>query len=103
VGNFKTLNRIVKDLSGAGRRLGMPIKDYNRKTLSTQEEEVKQWRHHFKAVLNCPETTLQDFHSVPTMKLDICLDDITVDKIRAAVRKLKNNNAAGIDISWLNT
>jgi len=42
-------------------------------------------------------TTLHDFHSVITTKLDICLDDITVHEIHAAIRKLKNNKAAGID------
>jgi len=51
-----------------------------------------------ETVLNCPETTtLHDVHSVPTTKLDICLDDITMHEILAAIRKLKNNKAAGID------
>jgi len=52
VGDFMTLYRIVKDLSGIERKSGMPIKDDNGKTLSTHEEQVKQWRHHFEAVLN---------------------------------------------------
>jgi len=47
------------------RKSGIPIKYDNGKTLSTHEEQVKQWRHHFDTVLNCPEpTTPQDFHSL---------------------------------------
>jgi len=98
VGDSKTLYHTVKDLSGVDGKSGMPIKDDNGKTLSTHEEQVKQWRHHFEAVLNCPElTTRHNFHSVPTTKLDIFLDDSTVHEIRAAIRKLKNNKAASID------
>jgi hypothetical protein len=40
----------------------MPIKDDKGTTLSTHEEQVKQWRHHFETVLNCPEpAVLHDF------------------------------------------
>ena len=43
----KTLYRIVKDLSGSDMKSGMPIKDDKGTTLSTHEEQMKQWRHHF--------------------------------------------------------
>jgi len=43
VGDSKTLYRIVKDLSGYERKLRMPIKEDNGKTLSTHEEQMTQW------------------------------------------------------------
>ena len=42
VGDSKTLYRIGKDLSGYERKLGMPIKDDNEKTLSTHEEQFQK-------------------------------------------------------------
>jgi len=61
-------------------------------------EQVKQFRHHSKTVLNCPEpTTLQDVHYVPTTKLDKCLNNITVYGISDVIRMLKSNKAACIE------
>jgi hypothetical protein len=50
-GDAKTLYRVEKDLSSSNRKSGMPLKDDNGKTLSTYEEQIMQWRHHFEAVV----------------------------------------------------
>ena len=98
IGDSKTLYRIVKDLSGADRKSGCPIKDDNGTTLSTHEEQLKQWRHHFEAVLNCPEpAVLHDFAAETVPQLDICLEEFSAAEVQSAIRKLKNNKSAGMD------
>jgi len=98
IGDSKTLYRIVKDLSGSDRKSGMPIKDDQGKTLSTHEEQMKQWRHHFEAVLNCAEPAmLHDFTAETVPQLDICLEDFSVNEVQFAIRRLKNNKSAGLD------
>jgi len=98
IGNSKALCRIVTELSGSASRSRAPIKDDNRKTISTHDEQLQQWKHHFDIVLNCSEPTiLYDFTSVATPQLDICTDDISITEVQVAIKKLENNKAASID------
>ena len=97
-GDSKELYRIVKDLTSSGPKKGMPIKDDFGKTLPTHEEQAKQWKHHFETVLNCPEPVIcYDFDLDVPAPFDIGPDEIYISEVQHAIKKLKNNKAAGID------
>jgi len=94
----KELYHIVKDLTSSGPKKGMPIKDDFGKTLSTHEEQAKQWKHHFETVLNCPEPVIcNDFNLDVPAPFDIGPEEISISEVQHAIKKLKNNKAAGID------
>ena len=85
----KTLYRIVKELSGKTFQK-LPISDINGKSLKTQEDQAKRWKEHFSTILNCPEPTVtHDFGEDTIYALEINMDDITIDEVATAMKRLR--------------
>jgi hypothetical protein len=93
----KTLYRIVKDLSGRAAQK-VPIQGVDGKSLKTQEEEANRWKQHFQGILNCPEPNeVHDFSTDCIDTLDINTEEITIEEVERAIKRLKNGKAAGAD------
>ena len=96
----KTLYRIIKDITGTQSNTNVPIQDKKGKILGTEEEQNKRWVEHFKEVLNQPDppTTFDfsNFELRPLLK--VTLGKISKKEVRKAIKALKNNKAAGIDL-----
>nr|CAB3230289.1 craniofacial development protein 2-like [Phallusia mammillata] len=94
----RALFGIIRHLTKTGKSSSVPIKDKTGKTLLTEEEQNMRWYEHFKEILNQPEPyelpTFED-EDGPTMEVD--MGDITTEEISSALKKLKNNKAAGLD------
>ena len=95
----KTLYRIIRDLNGSQSNSNVPIKDKNGKVLLTIEEQTNRWVEHFKEVLNQPHPEiLHDFDTETADKqFDVSLENFSEENVTAAVQKLKNNKAPGLD------
>ena len=67
--------------------------------LLTEEEQNAQWVEHFKETLNQPEPS--DPYDLSeegnSQVLEVELGPITESKVKNAIKKLKNNKAAGLD------
>ena len=76
------------------------VKDENGKIVTDEGEKMEAWRRHFERISNVefgwnrnlPEIDSQkDSHGVE----DITLEDITLEKMRSAVKRIKSNKASG--------
>ena len=85
------------DLSG----LRTPVNRSDGSKCSGVEEILERWREHYDQTLNHPSGTvcpeLDAASSVVTPDIDICTDEPTLDEVVRAVKKLKNDRAAGCD------
>lgn len=102
-GDLRTLHNITKKLFGKMVTCNSHIKDRNDNILYTEKEQAKGWKEHFSNVLNreTPEE-ITEVEGGQQQELDIDTLDITRDEIRLAIKKLKNNKAAGTDNIRLN-
>jgi len=95
----KTLYRIVKNLSSkaAPRNLNT-CQRIRWETLELQEQVAQQLTQHFQDILNCPEPAeVHDFRDDCINVLDKSTEDITLEELKKAIKKLKNGKAAGVD------
>jgi len=66
--------------------------------LKSQEQETQRWKQHFQDLVNCPEPTeVHDFRGDCINVLDISTEDIAIEEVKNAIKKLKNGKAAGVD------
>ena len=93
------LYRIFRDLTGARNNAKTHIRDKNGKILNNKEEQNARWVQHFQETLNQPNpTTTYDFDTHrQAVELDLNISAITIEETQAAIRRLKNNKAPGID------
>lgn len=98
-GDARTLFRVVRDLTGARSGSNVPIKDKNGKVLASKEEQDGRWMEHFRETLNQPPppSTFDFADAPPPTNLDVNMEDINTAEVMAAIRRLKNNKAPGID------
>ena len=75
----------------------MPISRADGKTLKSQEQEANRWKQCFQDILNCPEPTeVHDFSGDCISAHDISTEDITIEEVLKAIKKL-NGKAADVD------
>ena len=77
----------------------MPIKARNGMSLTTEREQLERWKEHFSEILNQnePDTSCDLGNEHARDMLNVNLSDISLEEVRSALRKLKNNKAAGAD------
>ena len=63
----------------------------------TAEQQLKQWVEHFTDLLNRPTPEEQPNISQAEVDLPISVEKPTQEKIKKAIRTLKNGKAAGPD------
>ena len=97
-GDLRTLHNITKQLCGKMSTCNSHIKDSNGNILHTEREQAERWKEHFSSVLNREDPEVIVTVEVgQQQELDIDISDITKEEIRRAIKKLKNNKAAGTD------
>ena len=85
-------------MSGTGRKSAPPVKSKDGKTLLTEEEQNKRWIEHFAEVLNQENPpSPPDFSQEPVQALEIDTGKFTIDEIRKAMSRQKNEKAPGED------
>ena len=96
-GNLKQLYDITKTLSGKFSKPERPVKDKLGQTIPSQEEQMNRWAEYFEELLNRPRPS--NAPNIPEAGTDLPIntDNPTREEIRAAIKKLKNNKAAGPD------
>ena len=98
-GNIQELYKITKMISGKFTNTSNVVKDQNGNTLSKESDIMNRWAEHFRPVLNRGDPNQPpaiDIDNNNKEELDINVEEISVDEIQAAIRKMKNK-AAGVD------
>ncbi len=95
----RTLNRIVRELTGTQSNSSVSVKDKSGKTSITTEEQDLRWMEHFQETLNqLNPGTLYGFNIKEQAETqDVCVDDIKEDEVANPIEAMKNNKAAGMD------
>lgn len=99
-GNIHELYKITKLMSGKFTNNSSVVKDQQGNILSKNSDIMERWAEHFKAVLNRgnpsqPPDIDTDNNNIE--ELNINVQEITLYEIQNAIRKMKDNKAAGID------
>ena len=64
-----------------------------------QEERIYQWKQHFENLLGKPpKVTEEPITNIISNQLDIKLGHFTQEELDLVLRKIKNSNAAGLDV-----
>ena len=88
-------------MSGKFTNTSNVVKDPNGNILSKESDIMNRWDEHFRSVLNRGDPTqppaIDIDNNVNMEELDISVEEISVEEIQVAIRKLKNNKAAGVD------
>ena len=97
--DMRMLYRIVRDLTGAQTNTNVPVRGKDGKVLLTEREQSARWVEHFNEVLNQPEPDeLFSFDNESDLgPIEGSLEDFQISETAKAIRKLKNNKAAGLD------
>jgi len=93
---MKTLNEIIRRLSGRFQSTCKPVRHEAGVLLRTVEEEMHRWREHFEGVLNHEEPP-NPSEVEPSDELNIRTGHITRAKIKNSIKEVKNGKAPGCD------
>ena len=96
-GNLREVYSITKRLAGKFQSGDKPIKDKQGKLLTSQEEQKNRWKEHFQELLNRPPPENPPEIEPASEDLEINLEPPSLKEIEAAIKKLRNNKAAGPD------
>ena len=69
------------------------------KLLASDEEQKQRWAEHFKEILNRPQPTITPVigEEENMSILTAACENFTIEELKQAIRKLKNNKATGED------
>ena len=91
-GDGRAFYRITKELSGRTYPPSKPVKNSNGEILTERADQLARWAGDFAGILNPPRMLPNQ-----ATELQINLNEPTTVEIRAAIKELKNNKAAGPD------
>nr|XP_034311369.1 uncharacterized protein LOC117684225 [Crassostrea gigas] len=85
-------------MSGKFTNNSSVVKDQHCNILSKDSDIMKRWAEHFKSVLNRGDPYQPpDIDNENVTELDISVEEISLVEIQKAIRKMKDNKAAGVD------
>lgn len=97
-GNIQELYKITKMMSGKFTNNSSVVKDHHGNILSKDSDIMKRWAEHFRSVLNRGDPCQPpDIDNENVTELDISVEEISLMEIQKAIRKMKDNKAAGVD------
>ena len=95
-GNTKQVYKLIRKISGKrSPQSGIGIKADNGELLYEEEKIKKRWYEYGKQLFG--SDTTQSFHAVFQPTADELEPEVMSSEIRAAIQKLKNDKAAGLD------
>ncbi|VDP25706.1 unnamed protein product, partial [Schistosoma curassoni] len=96
-GNMKQLYDTTKKLAGKYSKPGRPVRDKEGKPITEIQQQQNRWVEYFEELLNRP--ALMNPPDIEAAHTDLSIDvkTPTTEKIRIAVRQIKNGKAAGPD------
>ncbi|XP_044573412.1 uncharacterized protein LOC123257656 [Drosophila ananassae] len=98
--NMRSLYQTIGKLSGSYQKQNHPVRDVNGTLLVDDDSQIRRWRQHFLEISHTEHASNadDDFRSiVHNTNTRIPHTTPSVREIRDAIRKLKNNKAAGED------
>lgn len=101
--DMRTLYRKVRTMSNKGHNRNQPIKDKNGNSLVTEDQQMARWKEHFDELLNFDSIDVEngaaevDDNAAQGANNTIRTAPPSKTEIVEAIRKLKNNKAAGTD------
>ncbi|XP_044573630.1 uncharacterized protein LOC123257756 [Drosophila ananassae] len=99
-GEYNELCNVIGQLSGKCQRQTHPVRDSTGKLLTEEEAQIQRWRQHFMEI-SCTEqpSSIQEdsLSGMSSNNIRISPTAPSVREIKEAIRKLKNNEAAGDD------
>ena len=84
-------------LPGKHSKPERPVKDKQGRNITGTEQQLNRWAEHFEELLNRPATLDPPNIQPAIVNLPINCDKPTKEKIRRAIKHLKNNKATGAD------
>ncbi|CAC5373530.1 unnamed protein product [Mytilus coruscus] len=80
LGELSTVYKITKQLCRTSNAQTAHVNDKNGKSLKTEREQAERWVHHFKEVLNCPESDVIANPEISEDDLNINTEQPTLEK-----------------------
>ena len=95
-GELSTVYKITKELTGHRHNNYTPVRNKEGQILTTETEQAERWVQHFTEVLNQPDPEILA-DPIPSVELDIDCSLPKEKEVKAAIKRMKNNKAPGID------
>ena len=96
-GNLSEVYNITRKLSRKFQPADRPIRDLSGKLLTSQEEQRGRWREHFESLLNRHPPDNPPSIEPAEEDLEVSIEPPSKAEIRNAIKRIKNNKAAGPD------
>lgn len=96
--DMKTVNKITKKLRGDhGPNQNLPVKTEDSSAIAVERAKLERWREHFEKILNRPHPPIPPDIDEAETDFEIEMGHITLNKVKTAIHKLKNDKAPGED------
>ncbi|CAN0554762.1 unnamed protein product, partial [Ectocarpus sp. 8 AP-2014] len=95
--NMRDTYRIAKQLCAMGKQGSHLVRARDGRTLSNIDEQAERWSEHFEEVLNKTPSTLSRSPTGPPPRRTFNTNPPSRREIAAAIKRLKNNKAPGLD------
>lgn len=96
--DMKTVYQITKKLRGDhGPNQDLPVKAEDGSAITEGRAKQERWREHFEKILNRPDPPIPLNTDDAETDLEIEMGPITLNEVKNAIHKLKNDKAPGED------